>query len=158
MYPLAVKNATLIFLQNGGDEMQTQEAYMGYSLQAAALAYLMGDVVTFFHLFKVRYVILVFTCCCVIIYVLGTSAYDGSVESGRLLTSPLIAPLLCVLYCIINFCAPYLLCVCFREACSKPAPEHREASARCLGLFDQASTVVGSVTLLFLIGGSKSCR
>eukprot|EP00605_Chrysophyceae_sp_TOSAG23-4_P000053 GSChrysophyteH1.ASY1.ANO1.55.1 assembled CDS len=158
VYPLAVKNATLIFQQGGGDDAQSQEAYMGYALQAAAVFYLFGDAVTFVYQFKVRYVIMTFTTCCFVVYAVGSSAFDATISPDRLITNRAVAPVLTLLYCIINFCAPYLLCICFREACSKPAPEHRESSARTLGLFDQASTVVGSVTLLFLVGGSSSCH
>jgi len=158
VFPLAMKNATLVFKEQGLGDAYSQQAFTGYALQLATIAYVIGDSITFIYLFKIRYVLVIFTTCCSIIYIFGTSAFDGSVDARNLVTSEAVAPLLVFLYCVVNFCAPYLLCVCFREACSKPAVSDRESSARTLGLFDQASTVVGNVTLILLLGKSSSCH
>jgi hypothetical protein len=158
VFPLAMKNATLIFTVKDTGDSYTQQAFMGYSLQLATITYLIGDLITFFYLFKIRYILIYFTIACSIIYILGTSAFDGTIDENNMITSEAVAPMLVFLYCTINFCAPYLLCVCFREACSKPAVNDRESSARTLGLFDQASTVIGSVTLILILGKSSSCH
>ena len=162
VYPLAVKNATVVFEQGShatdGDNPQSQEAYMGYSLQIAAVTYLMGDSLTFFRLRKLRYVMAVFTVCCFIVFAFASSSLDGSLDPARMIKSKAVAPLLVCLYSIINMCAPYMLTICFRAACSNPAEEHKEASARTLGLFDQASSLVGSVLVLSIVGGAKSCH
>jgi hypothetical protein len=129
---------------NGSGSIQLATAY-----QLGAIALVCGDVSTTFFKIPIYIGVLIFSACCINIYV----ASGG----GRGYDTPAAAPILICIFTLQRFVESHMITSTYRSVATVFSAETREAASRAVGMIDMLSTTAGAIISLIIVTTVYSC-
>lgn len=156
--PIALKNASNAYVTASRPLKDAQNMLLQYVYIAKPLVQLAATIATYWPVMKIRYAMLLYSLCCIFIYIFSVPTFDAQV--GTPIENKVWAPLICTATVLTFGLGVYSLTLVWRSISNSdniPNPKHREACAATIGYVDQVSALAGAGLALALTP-SRSCH